>query len=87
MNDGSELLTAHLSCFAYSSARAAIELMAVAVGHALRAGLPALFVPVVERDADELGGLLRNHEVQAAPASVYGAGLIAAAWNINSSEI
>jgi hypothetical protein len=50
-------------------------------------GLPALFVAVAEPDGPELRAALRKFEVLAAPATVYGAGLMAGLWNINSSEI
>jgi hypothetical protein len=86
-DDGSELLSAHLSCFAYSAVLAGAELIGVALRQAVRLGLPALFVSVVEPDAPELRVALHNFEVLAAPAIVYGTGLMAAAWNINSSEI
>jgi hypothetical protein len=53
----------------------------------MRLGLPALFVSVPETDAQVLRVSLRNFEILAAPAIVYGTGLMAATWNINSSEI
>ena len=84
---GLELLSAHLSCFAYSTVSAGAELLGVALRQAVRLGLPALFVSVPEADAQELRVSLRNFEALAAPAIVYGTGLMAATWNINSSEI
>ena len=53
----------------------------------MRLGLPALFVSMAEPDAQELRVSLDNLEVLAAPAIVYGTGLMAGAWNINTSEI
>jgi hypothetical protein len=85
--DGSELLSAHLSCFAYSATSAGAELIAVALQNAERLGLPALFVSVAEPDAQELRRSFHHFEVLAAPAIVYGTGLMAGAWNINSAEI
>ncbi len=85
--DGLELLSAHLSCFAYRGASAAAELIGVALRQAARLGLPALFVSVAEADSGTLRASLDSFEVLAAPAIVYGTGLAAAAWNINSSEI
>ncbi len=85
--DGSELLSAHLSCFAYNSAGAGAKLIRAALGKAMRLGLPALFVAVAEPDAPELHAALQNVDVLDAPATVYGAGLRAGSWNINSSEI
>jgi hypothetical protein len=87
LEDGSELLSAHLSCFAYSSVGAAAELIEVALAAAVQAGLPALFVSVTASEAEELCTTLRKLEVHVASATVYGAGLAAGGWNINSSEI
>jgi hypothetical protein len=85
--DGSELLSAHLSCFAYSTVAMAAELIRVALRQVACLGFPALFVAVVESDAQELREALRPLEVLAAPATVYGTGLMAGSWSINSSEI
>ena len=85
--DGCELLSAHLSCFAYSAVWAGAELIGVALRHAVRLGLPALFVSMAEADAQELRASLLNLEILAARANVYGTGLMAGAWNINTSEI
>jgi len=85
--DGAELLSAHLSCFAYSAVSAGAELIAVALQKAVRLGLPALFVSAAEPDARELRQSLPKFEVLAASAIVYGTGLKTGAWNINSSEI
>ena len=85
--DGLELLSAHLSCFAYRTVSAGAELIGVALRHAVRLGLPALFVSMAEPDAQNLRVSLHHFDVLAAPAIVYGTGLMAGAWNINSSEI
>jgi len=85
--EGLELLSAHLSCFAYNAISAGAELIGVALRQAVRLGLPALFVSMAEPDAQELRASLHDFEVLAAPAIVYGTGLMAGAWNINSSEI
>jgi hypothetical protein len=88
VSDGSELLSAHLSCFAYDAAAAGAELIRVALRQAAALGLPALFVAVPEPNAQELRESLHDVEVlTAAPASVYGAGLRPGRWNINSSEL
>jgi hypothetical protein len=85
--DGSEMLSAHLSCFAYENVSAAAELIRVALGQAVAAGLPSLFLSVAGTQAQLLGEALQNLEVLSAPARVYGAGLTAGCWNINTSEI
>ena len=87
LRDGSELLTAHLSSFAWKSASSAAQLIDVALKQAAGWGFPALFLAVAEQNASELRAALSNFEVTAAPANVYGAGLERGAWNINTSEI
>ena len=62
-------------------------LIGIALQHSVCLGLPALFVTAVEPYARELRAAFQHFEVLAAPASVYGAGLKAGLWNINSSEI
>jgi hypothetical protein len=86
-DDGSELLTAHCSCFAYSSISAGAELINAALNRAVQLGFPALFVSVPETDTPELKAALHGFELQPAPAIVYGTGLTAGVWNINTSEI
>ncbi len=82
------MLSSHLSCFAYSAASSGVELINVALCQAARVGLPALFVAVAEPDASEFSRPSQNLEILAgAPATIYGTGLRAGVWNINSSEI
>jgi hypothetical protein len=85
--DGSELLSAHLSYFAYKVTTAGVELIQVARQQAASLGFPALFVAVAESDSEELLRSLPELSIVGAPATVYGAGLARGAWNINSSEI
>jgi hypothetical protein len=85
--DGSELVSAHLSCFAYNTVSAGVRLIEIAQRQLARLALPALFVAVAQPDAKELGEFFRKAAVTAAPATVYGAGLPTGNWNINSSEI
>ena len=83
-----EMVSAHLSCFAWADLRAAAALLRAAAGRSAAQGFPALFVSVDARDAADLEGVLRCDNVVRAPATVYGHGLQAgAAWNVNSSEI
>ena len=86
-NDGTEMLSAHLSCLAYQTARAGAEVIRAALHRARQLGLPALFASVAEPHAPEFREALREFEVLAAPAIVYGAGLEPGCWNINSAEI
>ena len=87
LNDGLELRSAHLSCFAWSTVSAGAELIRVALQRGMELGIPALFVAVAEPDAEALRAALPNLEVAAYPATVYGAGLTPGLWNINSAEI
>jgi hypothetical protein len=87
IGDSSELLSAHLSCFAYASVSAAAHLITTALQHALRLGLPALFLSVPDTDGPALRIALRDFEILSAPAIIYGTGLRSGSWNINTSEI
>jgi hypothetical protein len=85
--DGLELLSAHLSCFGYNTVSAGAQLIDIARRQLAGLGFPAMFVAVAQTDAREFRESLPNAEITAAPATVYGAGLPAGIWNINSSEI
>ena len=85
--DGSELVSAHLSCFAYNTVSAGARLIEIARRQLARLAFPALFVAVAQPDAKELGEFLPQAGLTTAPATVYGAGLPTGNWNINSSEI
>lgn len=87
-DDGVEMRSAHLSCFAYQDRSAAVKLLRVALRHAADRGLPALFVSVAAIDANDLCRSLEGMEVVLAPATVYGTGLDPdPIWNINTAEI
>jgi hypothetical protein len=87
-DDGQELLSAHLSYFAYRTPAAAARLLRRALAEAARRGFPALFVAVPEADAPAVREQLGGREVVTAPAVVYGAGLAPGPdWNLNTAEI
>ena len=87
-DDGTEMLSAHLACFAFATPRAGAELLGTARRTAARAGFPALFVAVAGPDMPGLSAALGDADRVVAPATVYAAGLEAGpAWNISSSEI
>jgi hypothetical protein len=86
-DDGSEMLSAHLSCFAYRAVAAASRLIGVALNRSLRSGFPAVFVSVPETDAPTLQAALSHFTVHPAPATVYGTGLEPGYWNVNTAEI
>ena len=87
LTNGSELLSAHLSCFAYSTISAAAELVRVALAQAGELGFPALFVALPERDAVDLRASCSDLQILTAAATIYGVGLPAGDWHINTSEI
>jgi hypothetical protein len=87
-DDGSELRSAHLACFACRTPQAGAELVRAALPLAAREGFPALFVAVPEAEAAALCERLGARDVVVAPATVYGTGLEPGpAWNVNTSEI
>jgi hypothetical protein len=86
-DDGSEMLSAHLSCFAYKDVVAASRLIGIALNYALCSGFPAVFVSVSETDAPALQAALNQFVVHPAPAAVYGTRLEPGCWNINTAEI
>jgi hypothetical protein len=86
-DDGVEMISAHLSCFAWSSARAGVQLLQAARLKARTLGLDALFVSMAEKDYEKFRKHLLHSEPVIAPATIYGAGLTPDNWNINSSEI
>lgn len=85
--DGSEMVSGHLSYFAFKTAAAGAELLRAALGLLPSYGLPALFAAVCETDSKALCGMLTGVHTLPAPATVFGTGLIPGLWNINSAEI
>lgn len=82
-----ELLSAHLSGFAYATPEAGADLVRQAVGVAVKQGLPALFVAVPSEEAEKLRPLLGG-EVLEAPATVYGYDLQPGVdWWVDTAEI
>ena len=91
LDDGSEMVSAHLSKFAYADPAAGASLVRRALDLCARRNLaPALFVSVPAVDAGTFAGLLKDVPgIVHAPATIYAAGLRAgtAAWNLNTAEI
>jgi len=86
--NGTEMISAHLACFAWRDPRAGAELIHAARRRAATENRPALFVAVADQDVPALEDALGVGEKVFAPATVYGAGLLSGpAWNINTSEI
>jgi hypothetical protein len=87
-DDGVEMQSAHLSCFAYQDPTAGVELLRVALWYAARRGLPALFLAVAAGEARDFCRTLVEMGAVLAPATIYGAGLEPGpSWNINTAEI
>jgi hypothetical protein len=87
-DDGVEMRSAHLSCFAYQDRRAGFELLQVALRHAAGRGLPALFLAVAAPEADDFCRHTDGLGAVLAPATVYGVGLTPGPlWTINTAEI
>jgi hypothetical protein len=87
-DDGVEMRSAHLSCFAYQNLRAGVKLLRSALRHAAGRGLPALFVAVAAPEAENFSQPLEGMGVVLAPATIYGSGLEPGPiWNINTAEI
>lgn len=88
VDDGAELVSGHLSCFAFSAIPAGQALLASAASLAGKLGVPALFTAVAEADGGAFADLCERSGGLVAPASVYGAGLPdGLAWNVNTAEI
>jgi hypothetical protein len=87
-DDGLEMRSAHLSCFAYQDWSAGVELLRVALRHAVGRGLPALFLAIAPAEVKNFCRPLEGMGVVLAPATIYGAGLEPGPiWNINTAEI
>jgi predicted N-acetyltransferase YhbS len=85
---GSEMVSAHLSCFAFRTPDAGAVLLRAARARAARLGFPALFAAVDAADAPGLRAALGDSGAVEAPATVYGTGLAAGpAWHVNTAEV
>ncbi len=87
-NDGLEIMSAHLSAFAFRDAGDGAALIRAACAQAALLNYPALFVAVAQADAQALHAALGDINVVYAPATIYAHGFSPGpAWNIHSSEI
>ena len=85
---GDEMLSAHLSRFAYANVSDAAEFLGSARGLARAAGFPALFTAIPLCDATKLVERLGVADTLLAPATVFGCGFQQkAGWIIDTSEI
>lgn len=87
-DDGMEMRSAHLSCFAYQEVSAGVELVRIALRHAAHFGLPALFLAIAASQAKDFCQPLEQMGLVLAPATIFGTGLQSGPiWNINTAEI
>lgn len=87
-NDGMEMASAHLACFAWKTPVEGADVIRTARRLAGSRGMPAIFVCIPRQDLEAITTALGPIEKIIAPATVYGAGVQnGPAWNINSSEI
>ena len=89
-SSGDELLSAHLSSFAFDAKRpqGAMEVMRTALSCAAQRGFPAMFVAVDVTLATELHDQLATLNAVRAPANVYGVSLENhQPWLVNTAEI
>ena len=85
---GDELVSAHLSGFAYATPRAAAALLTGAVARAGAIGIPAVFAAIPRREWSGLLPWLGKLAVAPAPATIFGHGLEAGGdWWIDTAEI
>jgi hypothetical protein len=88
LEEGPEMLSAHLSRFAYAHPAAGAHLLKGAAALAGERGMPALFVAVPQRASEALLRELEGVPLTIAPAAVYGHALKAGAdWWIDTAEI
>jgi hypothetical protein len=84
---GEELLSAHLSCFAFKDTAAACAILHNALDCAYQQGYPAMFVALSEAQYDLLAPSLQSFRYTTAPATVYATDSICAYIPVNTSEI
>ena len=88
LDNGSELVSAHLASFAFAEPRAGVKIIEAALERTQAAGYPGLFFAVAWRDVEGLRKALGTIDTLEASATIYGTGLSTeASWNLNSSEI
>ena len=86
--DGDEMVSAHLTGFAFRSAEAGAGLIREACRRSAQRGYPALFVAVADGEAAAVRERLGDRDITVAPARVYASALESGApWIVNTSEI
>jgi hypothetical protein len=85
---GGELVSAHLSYFAFEDPGSGADFLLEVVAEAATLGFPALFCAVPFERTEALVAALGSMRPSLAPATIYAAGIAkGAAWHMNTSEI
>ena len=88
LDDGTEMLSGHLSGFRFCDPKAGSRVIRQGLGLAVSAGLPAVFVSVPALAATPLLENLADLHVGVSPAEVYGCGLPCGMdWWVDTAEI
>ncbi|RYD28590.1 MAG: hypothetical protein EOP87_19475 [Verrucomicrobiaceae bacterium] len=88
LENGSELISAHVSSFAYLHAAAGARVLVDAVAQASLSGIPAVFVAVPLSEVDRLLSALGELHVLQSGATVFSHGMESGrAWWIDTAEI
>ena len=83
-----EMLSAHLSSFAYANTADGVRMLRHSLALAKEAGFPGLFAAISRCDALKMVDCLAVADTVLAPVTVYGCGFREkAAWGIDTSEI
>ena len=88
LESGEELLSAHLSNWAWTDARAGVRVLQQALAVTLQNGFPALFAAIPRKWYHQLASHLHQIQIQEAPATIFGTGFdLNQDWWIDTAEI
>ena len=83
-----ELLSAHLSNWAWTDAHAGVRVLQQALSTSIQNGFPALFAALPRPWYPELAPLLHQLQIQEAPATIFGMGFdLNQDWWVDTAEI
>ena len=88
LESGEELLSAHLSNWAWTDAHAGARILRQALSVSIQNGFPALFAAIPRQWYPQLAPLLHQIQIQEAPATIFGTGFdLNQNWWIDTAEI
>lgn len=87
LENGSELISAHISYFSYADQNSAFTLLKHCIGYAYRHDFPIVFLALSRKQKDDLKEVLKNFTHQELSATIYSNDRILENITINSSEI